>query len=666
MKYDNPFYKSNGFRPALILLALLIIAPWVFSGSYTRHVFVLGFVYAIVASNWDLSLGYGGIFNFAHVSFFASGIYTYGLLTKAAGLSPWLALPAGGLTAGLMAVILALPTLRLSGIYVILVTIAFSQLLFQLIISQSSITGGTMGMVSLPSLKIGSYNFIKNGKIGYYYLALALVLLSTAYLHLLIKSRIGRSIIALRDHKYYAVSRGVSQARQRVITLAASALFTGIAGSFFGSYVRVASPDTFGLSTLTLILSILLLGGMATLWGSLVSAILLTFFAEAFAGLGPWRNIIIAGAIVIVLIFYPGGLWAALQELREVAATRWSGFKAAWRRSRGKTWREHHLGAGEEMISTSHGLVAVADTGGHKSPLVLIHGNSSCKEVFFHQFRKFSESHRLLAFDLPGHGVSENSRMPDVTYDIAVYADVAKEIFNKKGIINPVVLGWSLGGYVALELNAQNLPLAGLIICGTSPLGRLPDDLDAGYYATEHMELTSRLFFTPREARQYAEATVGPPNPETKFLHHAVCRTDGRARAFVLSKTLTVDWPRQLHALKTRPTPVAIINGGDDPFINQNYIAGLSYANLWENKVHKIENGGHAPFLLRPDSFNRELERFLFEVKGPRTRVLEDGPAAAETETVAVCGGKKSTTRPPSCSASPENDRRKRISDGFE
>ena len=213
MKYDKPFVKSSGFIPALLILILFILVPAIFQESYLRHIFILYFVYAVVASNWDLSLGYGGIFNFAHVSLFALGVYTYGILSKTLGLSPWIAIIAGGLAAVAFAVVLALPIMRLSGIYVILVTIAFSQLLFQLVISQSGITGGTMGMVALPALRIGDYSFISNGKIGYYYTALTLMVLSTVYLHLIVKSRIGRSIIALRDHKYYAVARGVCPRR---------------------------------------------------------------------------------------------------------------------------------------------------------------------------------------------------------------------------------------------------------------------------------------------------------------------------------------------------------------------------------------------------------------------------------------------------------------------
>ena len=611
MKYEKSFVQSSGLKPVLLSLAFFLIIPWIFQGSYIRHLFILYFIYAIVASNWDLSLGYGGIFNFAHVAFFASGTYAYGILTKTIGLNPWLAIPAGGLIVVLISIVLALPIMRLSGIYVILITIAFSQLIVQLVISQSDITGGTMGMVALPYLRIGDFKFIRHGKIGYYYTALALLVLSTVYLHILIKSRVGRGIIALRDHKYYAISRGISQARQRVITLAASALFTGIAGAFFGSYVRVASPDAFGMSSLTLILSMLLLGGTTTLWGSLVSALILTFFSEAFAGLGPWRNILISVAIVLVLIFYPGGLWAAIQEAREWLSGKWSGMVAARKRARQQAWRMNLLGASEELLTTSHCPIAVADTGGDKPPLLMIHGNSSCKEAFFHQFQHFSKTHRVLAFDLPGHGVSSNAKQPDATYDMGVYADIAEEILAAKKVERPVVFGWSLGGYVALELNARSLPLAGVVICGTPPMGRLPEDMDTGYQTSEHMELTSRLFFTPQEARLYAECTVGPATAETRFLHDAVRRTDGRARAFVFTKTMTIDWPRQLRTLQTGKTPFAIINGATDPFINHEYIAGLQYANLWEGRVHNIENGSHAPFILCPQVFNEELSRFL-------------------------------------------------------
>ena len=309
-------------------LAFLVLVPLFVRDSYVRHLFILAFIYAVVASNWDLSLGYGGLFNFAHLAFFSIAVYGYGILAKSLGVSPWLAIPVAGFLAVLSALIVSIPILRLGGIYIILVTFAFSQLVLQLVVSQSDVTGGVMGMVALPPLKLPWHNFVRDGKLGYYYGGLILLILSTLFLRRIVTSHTGLSIVALRDNADYAVSRGISQARQRIITLAASALFTGIAGGYFGAYIRVAAPDAFGFGLLSLILSILLLGGTSTIYGPIVAAFLLTFVSEAMVDLGPWRHMVVAALIVLVLVYYPGGIWQALGRLHECL----SGLLAARRR----------------------------------------------------------------------------------------------------------------------------------------------------------------------------------------------------------------------------------------------------------------------------------------------------------------------------------------------
>ncbi len=318
-------------------LGLLLALPWIAQDTYTRHLLILALIYAVVASNWDLSLGYGGIFNFAHLAFFSIGVYGYGILAKTLGVSPWLAIPAAGILAVLAALVLAIPILRLGGVYIILVTFAFSELVLQLIVSQSDITGGMMGMVALPPLKLPGYNFLRDGKFGYYYGAVILLILSTLFLRRLVTSNTGLAIVALRDNADYAVSRGVSLARLRIVTLAASAFFTGIAGGYFGAYIRVAAPDAFGIGLLSLLLSILLLGGTSTIYGPIVAAFLLTFVSEAMIDLGPWRHMIVAVLIVAVLIFYPRGIWQALSHAHGALARRLGNRKPSGARKRSKS-----------------------------------------------------------------------------------------------------------------------------------------------------------------------------------------------------------------------------------------------------------------------------------------------------------------------------------------
>lgn len=619
MRYDPPLHKTQGLVPLIVAAVALLAYPLVFEATYFRHVMILAFIFAIVATNWDLSLGYAGLFNFGHVALFAVGIYTYAILAKTLGVSPWLAILAGGGTAAIVALLIALPVLRLDGIYVILVTIALSQLIYLVVISWSDVTGGTSGMVTLPTLQIGDYRLSKDGRIGYYYIGLGLLALNLAFLYLLTRSRLGRAIMALRDNKYYAIARGVSEAKTRALTLTASAIFTGIAGGFYGAYLRVASPDAFGMGFLTLVLSMLLVGGTGTIWGPLIGAFAISFLSEWLAGFGPWQNIIVALAIILVVVFYPGGLWAALQHLREIADGLRSQTIARLRRHREKAAREALTGAKERMLQTAYGQIAIADTGPETGPetgadkpaLLFLHGNSACKEAFYKQFRSFADRYRVIAFDLPGHGVSDNAD-PETAYNVKAYAEIAEAVLADCGVARVHVFGWSLGGYVALELAARDqVEVTSLAICGTPPLTVVPDDMGRAYMPTAHMVLTSKQYFSREESRSYGQHATAPLSEDSAFLHRAVRRTDGRARFYMMTKLAIVDWPRQMRMLAEGRIPTAILNGNDDPFLNHAYVAGLKYGNLWKGAPQDIQDGKHAPFFNRTDVFDLSYFSFL-------------------------------------------------------
>lgn len=312
--------RMNGPDAArLLCLLVLVILPFFVPSAYIRHLIIVAVVYAIVASNWNFSLGYGGIFNFGHLAFFGLGAYGSAILAKTVGITPWLTIIIAGVIAVVAAVIVSVPVLRLKGIYVVLVTFAFSQLCLQLIMSQQSITGGSQGFPLVPQLTIGSYSFASDDKFGYYYVALFLLVFSTIYLQRLVRSSFGVSVVALKDNEDYAISRGISLARQRLLTLVASAFFTGMAGGFFSTYTRVASPEIFGFGPISLALSMMLLGGTGSIYGPIVGAFLITIVSEAMVNLGPVRFLIISGMIVIVLIFYPGGTIVALSRLYDRA-----------------------------------------------------------------------------------------------------------------------------------------------------------------------------------------------------------------------------------------------------------------------------------------------------------------------------------------------------------
>ena len=299
--------STRNVAVTLFFLALLLL-PLVNGDSYVRHISIIAIMYAVLVSSWNISLGYGGVFNFAHMALFAVGAYATGIMTKTFGFSPWWGMPIGIAASVAASVLVCLPVLRLKGIYVILVTFAFGQLCLQIVLNQRDITGGNFGLVSIPPLEIGTFSFRDYQNIGYYYLTLAILAVTVGAVAWFARSRFGWRVIALRDNETYAVSRGVPLARTRLATFAFSAIFPGAIGAVYAQYVRSASPDMFGFSFLTLALSMLLLGGTGTIWGPVAGAFVFTILSELMTPLGPGRYLVTAVLIVLILRFFPRGL----------------------------------------------------------------------------------------------------------------------------------------------------------------------------------------------------------------------------------------------------------------------------------------------------------------------------------------------------------------------
>lgn len=292
-------------------ISIFLVLPHLITDPYLLHVAILGMLFAIVASNWDLTLGYAGVFNFAHIAFFGIGAYTSGILAVRFGVSPWLGMIAGIIAAVLIAAVVSIPAIRLRGIYVALLTFAFTQLALALIVSQTSFTGGISGLVGVPGLNIGDYQF-REHPIAYFYFVGAVLLISTIFLRRVVTSDFGLSLIALRDFEEYAVSRGVPLARQRFLAFVFSAIFTGAAGAIYVHYLLVASPEVFGFSLATLFLSMILVGGAATIYGPVLMGVVMTYISELMAPLGPRRFMILALLIVVTMWFVPQGVWGVL------------------------------------------------------------------------------------------------------------------------------------------------------------------------------------------------------------------------------------------------------------------------------------------------------------------------------------------------------------------
>jgi pimeloyl-ACP methyl ester carboxylesterase len=272
------------------------------------------------------------------------------------------------------------------------------------------------------------------------------------------------------------------------------------------------------------------------------------------------------------------------------------------------------------MIETSACDIAIVESAGDGPAVLFIHGNSSCKEVFRNQLHgRIGQTWKCIAMDLPGHGQSADATDPETAYNLPGYADTALELMTQLGHDKFAVFGWSLGGHVGIEMLDRSDRLTGLMISGTPPVGKEPDALSVGFKPSEHMHLAGQRDFTAEEVDAYARATCGINAPFEPFLRDAVERTDGRAREMMLGKFVAGIGCDQRNTAKNTVIPFSIVNGAEEPFVSNDYIASLGLQNLWDDKLHLIEGVGHAPHWEAPGQFDPLLERFLAEIGSERT-----------------------------------------------
>lgn len=270
-------------------------------------------------------------------------------------------------------------------------------------------------------------------------------------------------------------------------------------------------------------------------------------------------------------------------------------------------------------ISTPHGAIAYRDQqpkgAADGVPVLFIHGNSSSHRAFDLQFAApHARSRRFIAFDLPGHGESDNAPDPVRTYAIDGFADAARSLLLALKIDEVVLVGWSLGGHIALELAASLPGVKGVLITGTPPVGGNPDDMAAAFLPTEDMALTFKADYTEEEVQLKARGQFGKNYPMEEWIVEAIRRSDGRFRTQMIEAAMSGRGKDQKEVAATLGVPLAVFHGEQDPFINGAYLEGLTYANLWRGAVQVFPGVEHGPFREDPARFNDLLAAFLSEV----------------------------------------------------
>lgn len=300
--------KSNKFLLEILAIVLVLsVIPALVRQQYILHVIILAMIFGIVASNWNLAIGYGGMFHLAQVPFFAAGGYSTAILSVHMGLSPLIGILIGGTAAVILSLIIGIPSLRVRGIYLVFLTFSFHFIMLSLALFFVDITGGDMGLILEP-IRIGATNIDMFNPVVTYYTALTLFVLSLVFIKKIIDSKIGLALVSLRDSEIYAVSRGINPYKIKLVTFVLSSFLAGVCGAFYVHYLRVITPALFDWSFLITFLASIVIGGVGTLYGPLIGAFILTFLMESLRFLEMFRNIVFGLLMILILIFMPKGL----------------------------------------------------------------------------------------------------------------------------------------------------------------------------------------------------------------------------------------------------------------------------------------------------------------------------------------------------------------------
>lgn len=304
------FKKNWKATLLLFLVACLLVFPQLGFRPYIYRVGVLCLIYAILASSLNLLSGVAGQISLGHIAYYGIGAYTSALLALNFNLPHWLLMICAFVVAALTGLLIGIPSLRLSGGYLAIMTLGFAEIIRLILINWRTLTQGPLGLLNIPRPVYFGYT-IKENK-DYFYLVLIVLMITVAILYNLINSKFGRNLKALRDDEISSETCGINCYVHKVIACVIAAGFAGVAGSLYAHYFIFIEPGTFVSSESTVILSMVVLGGMGNMWGAIIAAIILTLLPESLRAFADYRMFVYGFLLVSMMV----GKTVRWQDLR--------------------------------------------------------------------------------------------------------------------------------------------------------------------------------------------------------------------------------------------------------------------------------------------------------------------------------------------------------------
>jgi branched-chain amino acid transport system permease protein len=304
----------------LFVAGVLAAIPLFFGNPYTLGLSCLMAIHVIVVLGLNLFVGYAGQISLGHGAFFGLGAYGTAILTATYGLPSWPVMAAVAVAVGLVAWVLGVPTLRLHSHYLAMATVGFNIVVYTVLVQWDRVTGGPSGLSGIPVLSIGGFRF--GSDVRFHYLAWGAALLAFVLCINLVRSGVGRGLAGISADEAAAACLGVDVRQAKVSVFVLSAVFASVAGSLYAHHLRFVSPETFGIFASLDLVTMVVVGGLGSVWGTLFGVAFLTVLPEFLGFFDDWKEVVHGLILVGILLFLPQGLVVGLLDLAKTRAAR--------------------------------------------------------------------------------------------------------------------------------------------------------------------------------------------------------------------------------------------------------------------------------------------------------------------------------------------------------
>lgn len=302
------FVDSHKKVLGLIIALILIAIPFFGLSRSSMRIIIMILLYALIGLGVNVLLGYIGLVPLGHAGFMAIGAYATAILATKCGWNWWCATIAAMAVTGFVGYLLFLPTYRLSGTYLTIVSLGFGFIVTMILQRWESLTNGNYGIRNIPAPEVFGHELsLTNG--GFYWLILGLFALVLLFCYFLSNSATGRAMVAVREDELAAKMMGIDTSKIKMKAFIISAVITGIGGSFYAVFNNgFIEPTNFSFQVSTSLIEVVIIGGMGTLRGPILGAVIIQLFPQIFRFLAEWRFVVFGIMLIVILRFKPEGL----------------------------------------------------------------------------------------------------------------------------------------------------------------------------------------------------------------------------------------------------------------------------------------------------------------------------------------------------------------------